>query len=304
MPIPASIPHILEVQLISGAKADGAGPQLVIELPHGATEHAQYQHHQAEMKGALPEQLDHFFFVNTDIASPEIAVAMAEAVVKLRPTFSVLILRSLIPRTLIDCNRILTADDAMIQAGKVTPGMPPYIQDAEDIERLVSAHQSYQQAVTAAIDAVCLAGGRLLFLHTYAPRTVGISTVDASIVAQLHWAYAPEQLVRWPIRPQVDFISLTPDGEELADTHWLTQARSHLTDAGFQLGTGGSYPLHPVTTAYHHAKRHPKQSLCMEVRRDVLVSAFRPFEQMYAQSDKIQRISDPLAAAFVAVFSA
>ena len=251
----------------------------------------------------MPEQLDHFFFVNTDIASPEIARAMAEALVEQEPQMSVLILRSLIPRTLIDCNRILNADDAMTQAGKVTPGMPPYIQEPADIERLVAAHQAYQNAVAAAIDAVCSAGGRLLFVHTYAPRTVGISRVDEQIVTQLHWAYQPEQLVRWPIRPQVDFISKTPEGDTIVDTEWLEHCQEQLTDAGFQLGSGESYPLHPVTTAYHHAKRHPGQSICMEVRRDLLVSAFTPFEQMSAHPVKVHRVANAMVKAFVNAWS-
>ena len=134
MAIPESIPHILDVQMVAGAQATDT-PQLVIELPHGATECAHYQHHSEQLVGEVPEQLDHFFFVNTDIASPEIARAMAEALVEQEPQMSVLILRSLIPRTLIDCNRILNADDAMTQAGKVTLWMPP-IKPA-DIERLV-----------------------------------------------------------------------------------------------------------------------------------------------------------------------
>ena len=303
MGIPESIPHILDVQVVAGAQASGT-PQLVIELPHGATEHAHYCHHAEQLKGDVPAQLEHFFFVNTDIASPEIAVAMAEALVEQQPQLSILLLRSLIPRTLIDCNRILSADDAMIQAGKVTPGMPPYIQNTEDISRLVSVHQAYQAAVGEGIDAVCSEGGRLLFVHTYAPRSVGISRVDEQIVEQLHWAYQPEQLVRWPIRPQVDFITQTPDGTPLVDSQWLSHSQDHLKAAGYQLGSGNSYPLHPVTTAYHHAKRYPGQGLCMEVRRDLLVSAFTPFAQMQAHPDKIKRLAEPLANAFLAVLSA
>ena len=300
---PQSIPHILDVIWVEGALATGH-PQLVIELPHGATEHAHYLHYAEQLKGTVPEQLDDFFFVNTDIASPELALSLAENLVEHKPEWTVLILRSLIPRTLIDCNRVLNADDAMTQAGKMTPGIPPYIREPDDIRRLVAAHQAYQTAVTEAIDAVCDSGGRLMFVHTYAPRTVGIGRIDDEIVSQLHWAYQPEQMVRWPIRPQVDFITQTPDGKTTADTAWLAHARTHLEAVGLQVGGGDSYPLHPVTTAYHHAKRHPGQSVCIEVRRDLLVSAFTPFEQMHAHPSKIRHVTQPLAKAFVATMSA
>lgn len=299
---PESIGNVLDVLIISGNEAKDCVPQLVIELPHGATETRHYQNHRKCLQGNLPKDIEHFFYVNTDIGSPEVGFSLANTIVKAKPTTRVLVLRSLIPRTFIDCNRILSADAEMYKSGGVTPGVPPYIENNQDIKYLFGLHQKYQAAVKCGIDWVCRSGGRALYLHTYAPRSVGIQKVDADIVSQLHWAYHPKQLQRWSIRPQVDFITNTPDAVTLCDERWLGTVKKHLLKSGLHLGTGSSYPLHPVTTAYHHSSRHPNQTLCMEIRRDLLVKAFTPFAQMQADPNKVAVFGEALSKALVELY--
>ena len=60
MGIPESIPHILDVQVVAGAQATGT-PQLVIELPHGATDFAHYQYHSEQLVGEVPENPQEIF---------------------------------------------------------------------------------------------------------------------------------------------------------------------------------------------------------------------------------------------------
>lgn len=300
---PKSIEGVITVHRIEGQLADSESiPLLIIELPHGATRTEHYMNMAKEIKGDLVQDLIHFFYVNTDVASPELAFALAELVVQSFPKHVVLILQSLIPRTLIDCNRILTDDQSLYKKGKVTPGIPTYIRNSADKKWLIERHQLYQNEVSKGIDYCCGNGGRALFLHTYAPKSVGIEQVDDDIVNQLHWAYSPEVYERWPFRPQVDFITQPPNDEILCDTKWHSASDLFLKTANFIPGTGESYPLHPVTTAYHHSKKYPGQTLCLEFRRDLLVKDFTPFEEMKACPEKIRRAAIPLRDALISLF--
>ena len=136
-------------------------------------------------------------------------------------------------------------------------------------------------------------------LHTYAPKTVGIQSVDEKIVDNLHRVYSPEEYEQWPLRPQFDLISKDLNGDRLCDPGWCELLIKELASSGFEASEGSCYPLHPVTTAYHHAKRYPHQSLCLEVRRDLLVEAWQPFSEMEVSPKKASEIAAIIAKATV-----
>ena len=145
-----SIPGVVDVTVIRGAAADPDGaPALLIEIPHGATRTVDYTALASRLTSPLPDGLVDFFHVNTDIGAPELALAVAERVVAAAPTRAVAVLRCLIPRTLIDCNRRLEASLADFRAGKVTPGLMPWVTVDDDRALLRELHQTYVAAVTA-----------------------------------------------------------------------------------------------------------------------------------------------------------
>src|SRR5215475_10935133 len=118
---PASIPGILDVTVVRGAHAaPGAAPDLVIEVPHGATATADFTAAAAPLTSPLPDDLVAFFHVNTDAGAPELALATARRLVADQPARSVAVLRCRIPRTFIDCNRRIDAAPDEFRAGKVT----------------------------------------------------------------------------------------------------------------------------------------------------------------------------------------
>jgi len=59
----------------------------------------------------------------------------------------------------------------------------------------------------------------------------------------------------------------------------------------------GSYALHPSTLAHAFASKSPGRTLCLEVRRDLLVEEFTPFAEMRADPQKLERIALTLARA-------
>jgi hypothetical protein len=109
MPAPQSITNVIDVFRINGA-ASSATPDLLIEIPHGATRTSDFDAVAQAMTSPLPSQLSDFFHVNTDAGAPELAVALAHRLTQLDPTKSVAILRCRVPRTFIDCNRRIDAD--------------------------------------------------------------------------------------------------------------------------------------------------------------------------------------------------
>ena len=77
---------------------------LLIELPHGSTTTNDFKWYQERLQGDYPPNIIDFFYVNTDVGSPEIAFEIAQ---QLKDNYEVHILRSHIPRTFIDCNRVV-----------------------------------------------------------------------------------------------------------------------------------------------------------------------------------------------------
>lgn len=288
---------VCEVRVVRG-EAAGDVPDLLIEVPHGASRLVHFTELRDRMRSELPASLEDFFLVNTDQGAFEYALRVAERVVAADPRRSAEIIRSVIPRTLIDVNRELDASPEAYKAGKVTPGVPPYIRDPDDRALLVDRYRRYQEVTGEAYRRILGRGGSAMMLHTYAPRSVDVE-VDDNIVQSLRWAYQPDVVGRWPLRPDVDVIGTGPDGVVLSPPELVAALDEELSKAGFKAANGETYPLHPSTTAYHHAARWPRRTLCLEVRRDLLADPFDPFAEMHISPSKVDRIAAPIANAWL-----
>ena len=291
----ASIPDIVDVDLVRGSRASGDELDLVIEIPHGATRTEDYTRLAARLTSELPDNLVDFFHVNTDAGAPELAKATADRFVADEPTRVVAILRCRIPRTFIDCNRQIDASPEDFKAGKVSPGLMPWITTAEDRALLRAAYEQYVAVVRQATARLSPTGAMLL-LHTYAPRTVDVE-VDANIGPSLRRAYEPDKEPTWPLRPEVDVISKTLEGVDHAPAAVVEALRAELAVIDIPVATSATYPMHPSTLAYDHVMARPGRALCVEVRRDLLADPFTPFEQMTIGPAKIARLVGPFASA-------
>ena len=291
-----SIPGICDAQLHRGAACpEGAPPDLLLEVPHGATRTRHYQALRAELKGELPDDLIAFFLVNTDFGAPDYAQALAARLVTEEPRRSVLVLSSEIPRTFIDCNRVIDASPEEFKAGKVTPGLPPYIRDERDRVLLRARHAAWVESSAAAYEQVCGSGGLAVMAHTYAPRSVDVE-VDDRIVESLRRAYQPEVVESWPLRPEVDLIARDPGGSILGEP-LVRRVAAAFAEAGFDASISGTYPLHPSTLGHRFVARYQPRVLCLEVRRDLLCDRFIPFQELQAAPDKVARVVEPLVRA-------
>jgi len=292
----ASIPAIVEVALVSGEASDGE-PELLIEVPHGATRRADFESLKALLTSPLPDSLIDFFYVNTDSGAPELAVAIAQALVQAEPRKTVAILRSRIPRTFVDCNRVLDATHADFKAGGVAPGLMPWVTTPEDLALLRGRHEAYLDVVRRAAEALPPHGAMLL-LHSYAPRTVGVE-VDLDIVQSLHRAYQPEVLPTWPLRPEMDVIGRTADGTLHAPAEVMSRLKAELAAMNMVVGDSQTYRLHPSTVGYEHALRLPGRVLCLEVRRDLFVTRFEPFVEARIDPERVASLAAPVVRALV-----
>jgi predicted N-formylglutamate amidohydrolase len=294
-----SVEGVCAVEHLCGAGADAnAPPDLLLEVAHGATRTAHFDALRAELRGDYPADLADFFHVNTDVGSYELARATAVRVLANQPRRSALLVRCLLPRTFVDCNRRVDRDAvaAASKPGEMTPGLQPWVQDPRDRQLLLDRYFAYRDTVTRAFELVAGRGGMTLFVHTYAPRSIDVA-VDADIGRNLRAAYAPEKLGSWRLRPAVDLITHDPDGVELAHAQLAQRAAAEFAGAGFEVARNATYALHPVTLAHEFARREPRSTLCLEVRRDLLVPAFVPFVELDVDPHKVDRAAQPLAAA-------
>jgi len=291
-----SIPGVLDAQLVRGAAtAPDAAPDLLIEIPHGATTTGDYTALASELTSPLPDALIDFFYVNTDTGAPELAAAIAEQLVRVDPARSVAIVRCRIPRTFIDCNRVLDLAHHDYKAGGVAPGLMPWITTAEDIALLRDRYERYVGAVRAVAETLP-SHGAMLLMHSYAPRTVGVE-VDLDIVQSLHRAYQPEVVTTWPERPEMDVIGRASDGTLHAPAAVMDALREELAALGMRLGDSHTYRLHPSTLGWEHALRHPDRVLCLEVRRDLFVERFEPFAPARIDTERTARLAAPIVRA-------
>lgn len=271
---------VLERTLWHGSRSPGQ-PTLGIEIPHGATRLADFEALRRELRGEFPPDLEAFFCVNTDVGAPELAQELASALVEARPEMSVEILRCRIPRTFIDCNRVIDpATQARASApGEMTPGLHEWITHPADRALLLERYFAYRQAAEEALDRVMAHGGRALMLHTYAPRSIDVP-VDSQIVTRLRAEYEPGRITHWPLRPGIDLIDRDPKGALLADEALASRVEAEALAAGWDCARSRAYALHPVSLAHHFASRHPGRTLCLELRRDLLMEEFTPFQEM------------------------
>lgn len=294
--VASPIAAVVDVEVIRGDRArSDAAPDLLIEIPHGATTTADFRAVESLLQSPLPAALVDFFHVNTDAGAPELAVAVARCFVALEPSRTVAILRCRVPRTFMDCNRRIDASAEDFKTGKVTPGLMPWITAPDDRALLRARYDAYVGAVRAAV-AATMPTGAMLMLHTYAPRTVDVE-VDADIVTNLRRAYEPAVEPTWPLRPEIDLIGRGLDGTSYLPGAVVDALRGTMTAAGVTVADGDTYPLHPSTLAWDHATAWPGRTLCMEVRRDLVADPFDPFAEMRIGESKVARIASPLAEA-------
>lgn len=295
----ATIPGVLDARVLRGPEAlADAAPDLLIEVPHGATRTEDYTDLAARLTSPLPDALIEFFYVNTDVGAWELAEAIAARLTALAPTRAVALLRCRIPRTFIDCNRRVDAAPEDFRAGRVTPGLMPWITTPEDRALLRGLYDQYVSAVRAASDALA-PDAAVLLPHSYAPRSVDVD-VDAHIVANLRRAYEPAVEPTWPLRPMVDVICRDADGVSHAPAGVLAALRANLASLDVPVAESETYPMHPSTLAWDHVQRRPGRALCVEVRRDLLADPFDPFAEMCIGDAKVARLADPMARALLA----
>ena len=293
---PQSVENIVEVFEVAGrTSVSHQPPDLLIEIPHGATLRKHFEELQIHISSKVPSKLIEFFFVNTDVGTPELAKFTAEILSRIHRSYKILIVRSLIPRTFVDCNRVLGLSEEEAVSAGITVGLPVYITEEQDKEFLLERYGRYQQEVEKAYQLVCGSGGLALMLHSYAPKKVGIVAVKEDIVERLHEVYSPDQYETWPVRPQVDFIHQTPTGERLDHVELRKNMASHLETAGLCVAQGESYRLHPATTAYGWSKKYPSKTVCVEFRRDILMERFEPFSEMNVDVEQLGKIATAMA---------
>jgi predicted N-formylglutamate amidohydrolase len=269
-----------------------SGPPLLIEVPHGATRTAQFEALRRQLKSPLPDDLVDFFHVNTDAGAPQIGRAIAESTDR-----AVVLVVSEIPRTFVDCNRVLDASKDAYAEGKVTPGMGPWITDPDDDRMLRDLHAKYTALVDEAIAGTMAADGTALLLHTYGPRTVDVD-VGLDIGARMRAAYErPEQ---WPLRPEIDVIARTTEGELLADAGVVDSIIEAGRSIGLEVEVSATYPIHPTSHAWRHSLAWPGRVVCVEVRRDLVADPFEPFEEMRIDPAAVSRIGGAFAKALSA----
>ncbi len=288
---------VLDVSVVRGLRCPhDATPDLLLEIPHGATRTADYVALEARLTSPLPPALVAFFNVNTDAGAPELAEAVARRFVEAEPTRAAAVLRCRVPRTFIDCNRVIDAAPEAFKEGRVTPGLMPWITTPEDRALLRGLYDSYVASVEAAVEAVRARGGAMVMVHTYAPRSVDVD-VDADIVTKLRAAYEPDVWPTWPERPMVDVISRTTDGVSHAPAAVVARLAEQLAAVGITPADSHTYPMHPSTMAWRFASSWTGRTLCLEFRRDLLADPFEPFAEMRIGAAKVSALADPVAAA-------
>jgi hypothetical protein len=297
MTLPESVEGVCEVTV---HRAVGESRKwLLIEVPHGATRKSDYDAVVSKLESRLPLQLEHFFFVNTDIGAPEGAAWLGKTLSA--QGINVVSIRCLIPRTFIDTNRVI----AQVQDGKVvdglTPAVPGYIDSAQDAQWLTAQHGRYHQVVHAAYDEVCrVADGLALQLHSYSPRSVAIEKTDGNIVTALHAAYEPEVYAKWPERPPVDLISALSDGSFRAAPKLVDALLAEYAAAGIAAKENATYHLHRIAMGYEYAHAYPQQVVCVELNRGLVADPFVPFGVSPISEEKVAKMVAPLGRVLAA----
>ena len=93
------------------------------------------------------------------------------------------------------------------------------------------------------------------------------------------------------------FKSDDPERRARPSERLAARAKAAFEKAGLHVAKSEAYGLHPSTLAHASALRHPERTLCFEVRRDLLVETFTPFQEMAATQAKVKRVAAALADA-------
>jgi hypothetical protein len=289
-----ALPGVADVHHVVGLGAPpDLPPSVLIEVPHGACRRAHFETLRARLRGPLPEDLEAYFHVNTDVGAFEAGLAIAQGLLARSRARSVLVIRCLLPRTFVDTNRIVSAPGGDgLRAGGMTSSIPDYVENPDDRALLTELHEQYAGLVDAAAATIMGAGGIGLMPHSYAPRTVGIDRIGPDIGARLREVWAQPE--RWPLRPEVDLITRTPDGRDLSLPGLALALREAWADRGVLAEEGGTYTLHPATRAAALAELWPGRVLCFELRRDLLVRRWTPFMEMEADPEKVAELVAPI----------
>jgi hypothetical protein len=294
----SSIPDVVDVEVLRGAAAGTDDtPALLVEVPHGADLRAHYNRLRSRLVGDLPDELHAYFHINTDVGAWAIGRRVAERLVALAPSRSAVVVRSLIPRTFIDCNRPATKAGGDLTKGGLSAGIPPYVRDERDLALLTDLHRQYVDVAGAAFSAVCGGGGLALVPHTYGPRSLGIKAIDDDIVKNLKAACAPGVLETWPLRAGVDLLTRDGQKTELSPPGMEARLLADFSAAGFVTKANDTYYVHESSLAWTWSTTYPGQLVCLEVRRDLLVPEWLPFEETIADAGKVERVADVLVSA-------
>lgn len=291
MKLPQSVEGVCEVTVHHAATP--SQKWLFIEVPHGATRKSDYDAVVSRLKSKLPDQLEHFFFVNTDIGAPEGAAWLGESLSA--QGINVVVARCLIPRTFIDTNRVIAQTEQGVVKDGLTPAVPGYIDSQEDAQWLTAQHVRYHQEVEGAYLEICRgANGLALQLHSYSPRSVSIEKTDGNIVSALHAAYVPEVYAKWPERPPVDLISALADGSFRAAPKLVEALLQAYAEDGIAAKENGTYHLHPVAMGYQYARAYPSQVVCVELNRGLVADPFVPFGVSPISEVKVAKMVAPI----------
>jgi len=290
----SSVPGVADVEVLRGRDAD-APAALLVEVPHGA-DRGDYDAVRAQLTGALPDDLNEFFAVNTDVGAWELGRSVAGAVAAADPRRTVIAIRCRIPRTFIDCNRVEEAGEGDLSAGGMTASVPAYVREEDDRARLLALHRSYVALVERA-HAALGDSGFLLLPHTYGPRTLGVEKVDDDIVKSLRWAHEAERVETWPLRPEVDMITRSQDGAVSAAADVAAEVSAAYAELGVTVAENATYHIHPSTLAHRWAERFPGRVFCLEVRRDLLVEEWTWNRENRVVPAAALRFAAPIAAA-------
>jgi len=293
-----SIPDVVHIEVLRGSKAKSdAPPDFLVEVPHGADAQHHYDTHRKKLEGLLPDELDVFFHMNTDVGAWPYGRATAERLLEIDPRRTALLMRALIPRTFIDCNRPADHKGGRLDEGQLTAGIPSYVRDTQDIAHLRTIHRQYVDMAREAYALVCGRGGLALSPHTYGPRTLGIQSVDDQIVQSIRWAVDPVRVDTWPERTHVDLLTRDNDGVCYAPEGIEGELLDAFTRAGYETKANDTYNLHPATLGFVWSTEHPGKVLCLEVRRDLLVKSWSWTSETEADDAKCAKIADVLAPA-------
>lgn len=284
-----SVPGVVDVTVFEGKSKHW----LLIDVPHGATRKSDYDAVVSKLKSPLPAQLEHFFFVNTDIGAPEGAEWLGRTLSA--QGINVVVARCLMPRTFIDPNRVIAQTQQGVVKDGLTAAVPGYITAKEDFEWLSAQHARYHQVVEALYLDICRGkDGLALQLHSYSPRSVGIEKVDENIVDALHAAYVPEVYATWPERPVIDVISATKDGSFRTAPRIVDAMMKAWADEGIPAKENATYHLAPAAMGYVYAAAYPSQVVCVELNRGHVADPFVPFGVSPISEAKIAKLVGPI----------